>query len=103
MNYILKLSFVVSLFLLSSCGNLQNHIGEYRYRSIANTIDLNAEETRKIYETVTFRELLKDVLFELDHFDGTISLSDLVKDRVKKIEATYRRLIVNDPHRRNEL
>ena len=38
-----------------------------------------------------------------NYFDGSVKIEDLSNDRIDKIKAAYKRMIVNDPHKRSEL
>jgi hypothetical protein len=37
------------------------------------------------------------------YFDGTVKVQDLAQDRIQKIRATYQRLMMIEPHRKDEL
>ncbi len=91
MNYFINIFFIFSLAFITSCGSFSERKSIYTYRSLAQINELNTEQTRKIYETTVFRELLKDVLFELDHFDGI----DPWSEEVIRVKESLKNFIEN--------
>lgn len=53
------------LLLIYACSSSTS-----KYRSISSYEVVSSEELTQIYESDTYRRLIRDLYFELDHYDG---------------------------------